>query len=100
MCLHMQGYTSVCWYLPVDASILAKYKIAMHLKQKRVSEYCISKGLEEIDEEEYIQLLDKLLLKKLANKTDRISKHKAKDALMRKGFEPALVFSRLAQISE
>ena len=40
-------------------------KIIMGLKAKKVSKYCITKGLEEIEEEEYKDVLTNLLQKKL-----------------------------------
>ena len=47
-----------------------KFKIRLHLQQKRVSDYCINKGMEEIDEEEYISIIDNLLARKLTGDTD------------------------------
>ena len=73
-----------------------KFKIRMHLKQKRVSEYCIEKGMTEIEEEVYIEVIDQLLETKLRGKTDFASRQKAKASLIRKGFEPELVGQRLA----
>ena len=75
-----------------------KFKIRMHLQQKRVSEYCINKGMEEISEEEYVDMIDDLLTRKLAGNTDFKSKQKARDFVMRKGFEPGVVSGRLAVI--
>jgi regulatory protein len=72
-----------------------RFKIRMMLKQKQVSEYSIDKGMEEIDEEEYLSTIDDLLIKKLRGATDYPSKQKAKAALVRKGFEPGLVGERL-----
>lgn len=40
-----------------------KNKIIMNLKAKRVSEYCINKGLEEINQEEYLNNLVQLFEK-------------------------------------
>jgi len=42
-----------------------RYKIERALKEKRVSEYCIRKGMEEILEEEYIENLERLLRKRV-----------------------------------
>ena len=75
-----------------------KFKIRMHLNQKRVSAYCIDKGIEEIDEEAYINMIDGLLEKKLSENPDFKERQKARDSLMRKGFEPALVSSRIAEL--
>ena len=76
-----------------------RFKIRMHLKQKQVSDYCIAKGLEEIDEEEYEQVLDELLRSKLRNELTYQNKQKAKASLMRKGFEPELISQRLRTLS-
>ncbi len=73
-----------------------KFKIRMYLQQKRVSEYCINKGMEEIDDEEYINVIDDLLVRKLAGNTDFKSIQKARDSVMRKGFESGLISERLA----
>jgi regulatory protein len=41
-------------------------KIVAHLKQQSVSEYCIKKGLQEIDEQEYLDTLERLIDRKLS----------------------------------
>ena len=41
-----------------------KIKIKQHLKQKNISDYCIKKGFEEINQEDYLKTLDEILLKK------------------------------------
>lgn len=76
-----------------------RFKIKLMLKQKRVSDYCIRKGMEEIKEEEYLTTIDELLEKKLRGATDYESRQKAKAAVMRKGFEPGLVGERLRYIT-
>jgi len=73
-------------------------KIIAHLKQKGVSDYCIKKGLCEIDEELYQQTLTKLMAKKLAsstNPTDFSTKQKVANYLIMKGYEYSLVFDTL-----
>lgn len=42
-----------------------RYKIKRALKEKRVSDYCIRKGMEEIIEEEYLENLERLLQKRV-----------------------------------
>ena len=42
-----------------------KYKIEQGLKAKRVSEYCIRKGMTEILEEEYLENLESMLRKRV-----------------------------------
>jgi regulatory protein len=77
-----------------------RFKIRLHLQQKRVSDYCINKGMEEIDEEEYISIIDNLLARKLTGDTDFKARQKARDSVVRKGFEPGIVSSRLAILCE
>jgi regulatory protein len=76
-------------------------RIRYELKQKRVSEYCIKKGLKEIDEEEYVAVLTRLT----ESKYNSLSGHKAirRDKtisyLMGRGFESDLIRSVLASIA-
>lgn len=70
-------------------------KIRAALKQKRVSDYCIRKGLSEIDDEEYRKLFEKLYEAKL--KTLRSEKNKWKKMaavrsyLLQRGFENDMI---------
>ena len=72
-----------------------KVKIKYELKQKQVSEYCIKKALNEIDEEDYIITLQKLADTKLqslkSEKNIFIKRKKLQDHLRMKGFEGDLV---------
>jgi regulatory protein len=72
-----------------------KRKIAQALKQKQVSGYCISKGLQAIDETEYYHILSLLADKKWAEmkaeKTIWIRKQKVQRYLLQKGYEPELI---------
>ena len=77
-----------------------RFKISLHLKQKGVSEYLIRKGMEEIDEDAYREALQKILERKLAGKTDFPSKRKALEFAMRRGFEPELIKSVLADLPD
>lgn len=72
-----------------------RFKIRMNLKQKQVSDYCIRKGFEEISDEDYETTVDELLRAKLKDDFSFESRQKAKAALMRKGFEPELISSRI-----
>ena len=76
-----------------------KVKIKYELKQKGVSEYCIKKGLKEIDEEEYLKTLNKLLDEKSSTlKTEKnmlIKKRKISDYLLQKGYERDLIMQLL-----
>ena len=71
-----------------------KKKIEYALKDKKVSSYSIKKGLKEIDEEAYQQLLKKLTEKKyesLKSEQHLVRKKKTMDYLLQKGFEPDLI---------
>ena len=67
-----------------------KQKIKMQLKAKRVSSYCIRKGLEEIDEEDYINVLERLWNKKyltLRDADEYVKKQKVIKFLLGKGYD-------------
>lgn len=71
-----------------------RVKIKYELKQKQVSEYCIKKSLKQIDEEEYIKVLNKLAKEKytsLKSEQYLIRKKKTMDYLITKGFEMDLI---------
>lgn len=71
-----------------------RVKIKYELKQKQVSEYCIKKSLKQIDEEEYIKVLNKLAKEKytsLKSEQYLIRKKKMMDYLIAKGFEMDLI---------
>ena len=76
-------------------------KIIFELKKKRVSEVCIQKGLEEIDEGEYLYTLQQLLEKKrdLTKDTNQfILKKKMVDYVVRKGYESDLVWEAVDKL--
>ena len=69
-------------------------KIKQHLKQKKISTYSINKGLQEIQEEEYLSTLQQLIDKKskmatFKNEWDR--KAKLQRFLLSKGYESELI---------
>lgn len=75
-------------------------KIALELKYRGVSEYCIKKGLAEIEDEEYLKTLQGLLEKRTIvtrDKNEFTRKAKIVSYLIRKGFEPDLVWDELNQ---
>src|SRR5689334_20220275 len=78
-------------------------KIYYALKEKKVSEYNIKRAMKEIDEEEYLDTLNKLADKKYASlKSEQylVRKKKTIDYLLQKGFEPELINSALARLTE
>ena len=71
-----------------------RVKIKYELKQKRVSDYCIKKALKQIDEDDYLKVLNKLAKEKYAMlKSEQylVRKKKTMNYLMGKGFEMDLV---------
>ena len=74
-----------------------KNKILAALKQKNISNYCIKKGMLEIDEDDYNLLFEKLLNDKWqslgAEKNKFIKMTKTKNYLIQRGFEYNLIYS-------
>ena len=70
-------------------------KIVYELKQDQISDYCIKKGLTEIDNEEYIQTLERLAERKMPDikKEQNVFARRAKlqRYLTQKGYENELV---------
>ena len=77
-----------------------KIKIVQMLKQNRISDYCIRKGLQEIAEGDYLETLKGLMekeLEKSAHLNEYRKKHKVARALITKGYEPDLIWSLLGR---
>jgi regulatory protein len=75
-----------------------RIKIIHALESKGVSKNCIRIGLKEIDEDDYQQLLKKLIAEKLsAHKEENsfVSRDKVSKSLIQKGYEPELVWKFL-----
>ena len=71
-----------------------KRKIRQGLQRHHISEYCISKGMEEIEPEAYYQVLKKHAEKKLPalrGQSTYLQKSKLTQHLMAKGFESDLI---------
>jgi len=77
-------------------------KIIQALMQKQVSEYCIRQGLKEIDEDEYMNSIHQLAIKKFKElRTERhagIRKQKVLRYLLQKGFEYELSNEAISNI--
>lgn len=73
-----------------------KQKITRELKLKEVSAYCIKKGLSEIDEEEYAQMMEEELLRR--NRLEKPGLHpylrrrKLADYMFQRGYESHLTW--------
>ena len=75
-----------------------RIKIEGKLRSKNISVYCIKKGLEEIDEEDYLKTLREVIEKKAQNldeRDDYLRKNKIARYAIRKGFEQGLVWEVL-----
>lgn len=73
-----------------------KVKIKQHLKQKRVSEYCIKKALALIDADEYEKTIKHLIEKKDRESKEKdayIKRQKTIRYVISRGFEPDMVLS-------
>jgi regulatory protein len=73
-------------------------RINMELKRKKVSDYCIKKGMLEINEEDYKSTICKLINKKgkqLGNSTSPINQKKIANFLYNKGYESNLIWEAL-----
>jgi regulatory protein len=81
-----------------------RQKIVQQLRLKKVSEYCIRKGLAEIDGEEYITVLTGLARKKAVElkkeKNIFTKKGKIYRFLVQKGYEQDLVLGTIKEIFE
>lgn len=78
-----------------------RIKINYELKQKRIGPYNIKKALEEIDEEQYQQVLKKLVTEKwksLKNDQHIIRQAKTYKYVLQKGYEPNLIKAVLAEL--
>jgi regulatory protein len=78
-------------------------KIKYELKQKQVSEYCITKALKHIAENDYNKVLEKLAAQKYASlRSDQylVRKKKTMDYLMQRGFEPAAIIKSLSSFTK
>lgn len=80
-----------------------RVKITQQLKFKKVSDYCIKKGLSEINGEEYEEKLRKYVEKKLnelkKERSQRIKHQKIYKYIIQKGYESDMVIDLLKHIN-
>lgn len=80
-----------------------RIKIRMELKQRRISDYCLKKALQQIDETEYMATLKKLIesKRKLTKEKNPIKlKYKLMSYALSKGYEKDLVFDVLNDLGD
>lgn len=80
-------------------------KIKYELKQKKISDYCIRKALNNIDEKEYLSTVEKLAKKKWASVNDPgtnlfIKMAKTREFLLQRGYESEIVNRTLAGLTK
>lgn len=75
-----------------------RIKIKLELKKRHISDYCIRKGMQEIDEDDYIKTLQQLIEKKLKETKDRnplVKNAKVARYVASRGFEQDLIWDIL-----
>ena len=73
-----------------------RIKITQELKRRKISDYCIKKGLAEISDIKYYSVLKEILTKKIAKQSaikDYQKNYKAVQFAMSKGFEAELAWT-------
>lgn len=72
-----------------------KQKIIFELKKRNLSPYCIEQALKEISDEEYKKVITIIVQNKLDNTSQAgiIANYKIANHLIRKGFEPEIVWT-------
>ncbi|MDG1724189.1 MAG: regulatory protein RecX [Bacteroidia bacterium] len=73
-----------------------RIKITQELKRRKISDYCIKKGLAEISDIKYHSVLEEILTKKIAKQSDikdYQKSYKAVQFAMSKGFEAELAWT-------
>ncbi len=80
-----------------------KRKIITALKRKNISTICINIGLQEIDDNEYNQVLEKLFYQKKDSLKDKnlfTRKTKIASFLIQRGFESNLVWDKIRKLKD
>ncbi len=80
-----------------------RIKIKQALREKQVDEQLIETAMEEIDADDYLAVLHRLLQQKLAGFKENPSleqKHKLAQFAIRKGYEPQLVYEELDRVEK
>lgn len=77
-----------------------KNKILSSLRQHDISDYCIKVGMKEIEKEEYLKVMEKLIITKnetLQEDNIYIKRNKIAKSLIARGFEPEMIWVYLKQ---
>ncbi len=79
-----------------------KVKIRIELKKKNISEYCIKKGMAEIEFRDYIKTLNYILEKKskeIPNRKSQIKNYKLAQYAISRGYESDLVWDIIKEMT-
>ena len=75
-----------------------RIKIRIELKKRKISDYCIRKGMLEIEESDYLKILKEIIAKKLKETPKgkiQIRNYKAAQYAISRGFESDLVWEAI-----
>lgn len=75
-----------------------RIKIRIELKKRKISDYCIKKAMQEIDEQDYIKTLNSVLAKKLKENPKgklQVRNYKAAQYAASRGFESDLIWDTI-----
>ena len=78
-----------------------RIKIKIELKKRKISDYCIRKGLSEIEEADYLKTLKEIIIKKRKETPKgkiQIRNYKAAQYAISRGFEGDLVWDIIKEI--
>lgn len=79
-----------------------RVRLLQELKQRRISAYCIKKAMQQIEEEDYEQTIEELIIKKekTIREKDPFKKNsKLARYLIQKGYESYLVWKMIKQVN-
>ncbi|CAN5438869.1 regulatory protein RecX [soil metagenome] len=78
-----------------------RVKIKIELKKRKISDYCIKKGMQEIDDEEYIKTLKGVIAKKskeIKGGKEQVRNYKVAQYAMSRGFESDLIWDEIKKL--
>ena len=78
-----------------------RVKIKIELKKRKISDYCIKKGMQEIDEDDYIKTLKSILVKKLKENPkgkEQVRNYKIAQYAISRGFESDLIWEEIKKL--
>ena len=80
-----------------------KIKIRIELKKRKISDYCIRKAMQEIDDKDYLKALKELISKKsreIKSGKEQVRNYKIAQYAASRGFEQDLIWSLLKNETE